>query len=340
MSRYWKICVLGAVLTAGFMGWIYEREAASFPGAASFYPGGGREADVPKSAQVPGPRDRATRSSPSSERLPSPIRFDEAQNLGLLVRAWVNGAGPFTFAIDTGAGSTIISSRIAGQARVSIAPSLRRTKISGLSGSVTVTGDEARIESLAIGSPANLLPGRSPVLVMDNLPRGVDGLLDPTESFSPLGYTIDFPRRELRAFDPRQSPLTLKDDPPGGATVQWVAERGGRRPFVLLGDGRHALVDTGSEFGLAMIDQAVPRSTAKDDGDGYDDTRDVAGGRFGVRRVAPITVNVGALVLEKIPTQIISGGDADTPVILGREALRPFEIVFDPVHHLIQFTPR
>src|ERR1051325_5517669 len=43
--------------------------------------------------------------------LPSPVSFREAEGRGLLVRTWVNGAGPFNFAIDTGAGATILSSR-------------------------------------------------------------------------------------------------------------------------------------------------------------------------------------------------------------------------------------
>ena len=50
-------------------------------------------------------------------RLPSPVSFRESGR-GLIVRAWVNGAGPFDFALDTGAGATILSSRAAGAARV------------------------------------------------------------------------------------------------------------------------------------------------------------------------------------------------------------------------------
>ena len=39
--------------------------------------------------------------------IPSPVTFRESGDRGLLVRTWVNGAGPFTFAVDTGAGATI-----------------------------------------------------------------------------------------------------------------------------------------------------------------------------------------------------------------------------------------
>src|SRR4051812_45374768 len=49
--------------------------------------------------------------------LPAPVNFRETGGRGLLVKTWVNGAGPFTFAIDTGAGATLLSPRAAGDAR-------------------------------------------------------------------------------------------------------------------------------------------------------------------------------------------------------------------------------
>src|ERR1043165_8649351 len=51
-------------------------------------------------------------------RIPSPIHFREVSGRGLLISAWVNGSGPYTFAIDTGAGATILSRRVAEEARV------------------------------------------------------------------------------------------------------------------------------------------------------------------------------------------------------------------------------
>src|SRR5918992_3803040 len=52
--------------------------------------------------------------------LPAPVSFRESDSRGLLVRTWVNGAGPFTFALDTGAGATLLSPRAAGEARVEV----------------------------------------------------------------------------------------------------------------------------------------------------------------------------------------------------------------------------
>jgi len=41
--------------------------------------------------------------------VPQPIRFREDRDRGLLVEAWINGSGPYVFAIDTGAGTSIVS---------------------------------------------------------------------------------------------------------------------------------------------------------------------------------------------------------------------------------------
>jgi hypothetical protein len=43
-------------------------------------------------------------------------------------------------------------------------------------------------------------------------------------------------------------------------------------------------------------------------------------------------------VLRGIPTDILSRVDDDAPVILGRDALYPFKITFDPRRRLIEFV--
>ena len=65
-------------------------------------------------------------------RLPVPVHFQEVEGRGLLVSAWVNGVGEYTFALDTGAGATILSKRVAQQARVLF--NGNQARISGLSG--------------------------------------------------------------------------------------------------------------------------------------------------------------------------------------------------------------
>ncbi|MEK6337190.1 MAG: pepsin/retropepsin-like aspartic protease family protein [Acidobacteriota bacterium] len=264
-------------------------------------------------------------------RIPHPVDFREVSGRGLLVRTWVNGAGPFSFAIDTGAGATLLSPGVASEARVKT-KSGRGTSVAGLSG-VSVTAHEASLDSLAIGESENYLPAKGAAIVTSGLPRDLDGVIDPTEAFSPLGYEIDLPRHEISAFDPHNNPVWLNQQPPEGTVVQWIRENGSRRPFVMLSTGERALLDTGSNLGFAVKDRNERPGPA-----GYE-VRDVGGGRVSARRGAPATISIGSLTLRRVPTDLISGAEADAPVLLGLSALRPFRLRFDPVHRLIEIAP-
>ena len=276
----------------------------------------------------------------SARTLPAPVRFREVKGRGLLVRAWVSGHGPYDFAVDTGAGATIISRRVAAQARVPVYAE-RPVRLSGLSGVRGATAREASLRTLAVGDPGNRLSGRGLVVVADSLPEDLDGVLDPTECFHPLGYVIDFPSETIRAFDPQQSPLRRTDVSPGGAVVPWLTDGVSRRPFVQLAEGRRALLDTGSGFGLAVTPEAARSLGVVGHRRGREGAViDLGRGRVGARRVAPATVHVGPLALRNVPTDLLSGASAGAPVLLGRDALRPFELTFDPVNRLVRFLPR
>jgi hypothetical protein len=193
--------------------------------------------------------------------------------------------------------------------------------------------DDATIKTLAIGDRANTFPGPIDAMVTSGLPNDIDGVLDPTEAFSPLGYVIDIPRLELSAFDPQTTPLSTDNQPSEGAVVPWLRERQSRRPFVQLDNGDRALIDTGSSLGLAIRDSSAANHT------NASLSRDVGGGQITARRVRPTTVAIGSLLLRNIPTDLISGEEADAPVLIGLSALRPFRIAFDPLHRLIEIAP-
>jgi hypothetical protein len=272
-------------------------------------------------------------AAPTEARaIPRPATFREVPGRGLLIRTWVNGAGPFSFAVDTGAGATLLSTRVVDEGQVQIRNG-RRTSIAGLSG-VPVSATAATIRTLAIGDSENYLPARGLAMITSGLPRDIDGVLDPTESFAPLGYVIDIPRHELSAFEPNELPLRIEEQPAEGAVVPWLRESHGRRPFVQLDNGDRALLDTGSSLGLAIKDRDPGARTIS----GYA-IRDVGGGRVSARRARPTTVAVGSLTLRNIPTDLISGAEVSAPVLLGLDALRPFRLRFDPVHRLIEITP-
>jgi Aspartyl protease len=270
-------------------------------------------------------------SSVNESRVPDSVSFREVKGRGLLVQAWLNGTGPYTFAIDTGAGVTLISERTAADARV---PHGGDTiSLGGISGATKRVNSGGIIRTLALGDPENLLPPDRKVLVAQNLPPDIDGILDPTEAYFPLGYSIDMPHRQMEAFNPKVSPLSARMPPPDGTIVHWAGGSRDRRPFVRLGDGRLALLDTGSGFGLA-VSQESRQEVRTNAG-----VRDISGRPVASKRGEPSTVSIGSLTLRSVPTDILFGVEAHSPILLGRDALYPFKIIFDPVNRLIAIQP-
>jgi hypothetical protein len=265
----------------------------------------------------------------------APIRLRDDRDRGLTATAWINGAGPFTFAVDTGAGVSLISRSVVERARLTITKS-RRPLVGGLSTAPIASNQEARLSGLSLGTPNNRISTNAVAAVVPNLPGSIDGILDPTDVFSPLGFSVDLPQRQLRVFDTKTEGLRLSQVPRGGAVVRWVREAGNGRPFVRLSDGRLALIDTGSGFGLAVTDART--SVGRNHGE-VNSRTDLGGGRVQSHEVAPQTVSIGTLVLRNVPTDVLTGVAPETPLILGRRALFPFKITFDPVARLISFEP-
>jgi hypothetical protein len=108
----------------------------------------------------------------------------------------------------------------------------------------------------------------------------------------------------------------------------------------MLDLGRRALLDTGSGFGLAM-NETVARASGIMIGAGRErnGVSDLGGGQIAARRIAPVTVSIGSLVLRRIPTDLVSGVETSAPILLGREALQPFQLTFDPANRLIRLAP-
>ena len=262
----------------------------------------------------------------------APVRLKDERERGLLAQGWINGAGPFVFVIDTGAGVSLISRNVAAQARLPVTKS-RRTLVGGLSTSPIASDEETRVSSFTLGQRNNNVPGSFTAAVVANLPGSIDGILDPTDVFRPYGYSVDIPNQELRVFDTSAQRLRVTDVPKDGAVVRWMREAGSDRPFVRLSDGRLALIDTGSTLGFAVNE---PGRVA---GSNHGITHDLGGGAVQSRRVAPQTVSIGSLVLNKVPTDVLTGVAPGTPIILGRGALFPFKITFDPSSRLIAFEP-
>ena len=264
-----------------------------------------------------------------------PVRLKQSTGRGLLADVWIRGSGPFTFALDTGAGVTLVSRSLVNRAQLQTQPS-GRPLAGGLSAGSIISNQSTSIQQMSIGRRDNQLRTTLTAAVVENLPAGIDGILDPTSAFQPYGYSIDLPNRELRIIDFAGRGLRVQDAPREGAIVKWIKSGGDDRPFVRLGDGRLALIDTGSGFGLAVSDG---RFVSKNHNQQNEVIRDLAGGSISARRVNPVTVSIGVLELKSVPTDFLFGAPAGTPVIIGRDALYPFRLTFDPTTRLIEIAP-
>jgi hypothetical protein len=266
---------------------------------------------------------------------PAPARFRFERERGLLLRVWINGGGPYLFAVDTGAGMNVISQRAVTAAGLST-KTVPTTIIGGLSNAKSSSNRAAIIDRIALEERGNTLPSKQTALVVTNLPPDLDGILDPTEAYAPFGYSIDLPNQRIDAL----MSGTIHPDtrlPGEGTVVPWIRMGNDNRPFVRLADGRTALVDTGSGFGLAVNGQDAV-IIGRDGLRRTEAVRDIGGGTVVSRRVNPTTIAIGDLQLRRIPTDILFGVDKNAPVILGRDALQPFKISFDPQRRLIQFV--
>ena len=277
---------------------------------------------------------RATANVTVTAVQPGPAKFRVERERGLLLAVWINGGGPYLFALDTGAGMNVISQRVVSAARLQTR-TIPTTIIGGLSHARSSSNREAIIDRVALDQRTNTLPSKQTALVVTNLPPDLDGILDPTEAYAPFGYSIDLPNEQITAL-PAGAIHQGARLPDEGAIVPWIRRDNDNRPFVRLGDGRTALVDTGSVFGLAVTGRDAV-IVGRDGVRRTEAVRDIGGGTVVARRVDPTTISIGGMELRRIPTDLLFGVDKNAPVILGRAALRPFKISFDPQRRLIQF---
>lgn len=277
---------------------------------------------------------RQLRGSLGSNYVSRPVHLREVNDRGLLVDVWLNGSGPYVLAVDTGAGVSILRQSIVDRLAVT-SRSSRRPIVGGLSTTPISSNREVTVNTLAIGDRSNVLSGALVAAVADTLPQGIDGILDPN-GISPFGYSIDLTKETLEIFDSTAVHLRETDQPRDGAVVRWIRTKGNEKPLVRLGDGRLALLDTGSSFGLAVSDGVV---VGLNHGGVNKPVRDLGGGTVASRRVKPTTVTIGALELRNVPTDFLTGVAPGTPVLIGRAALYPFRITFDPVSRLIAIEP-
>ena len=121
-------------------------------------------------------------------------RLTRSESRGLLVSLWIQGSGPYKFAVDTGAGTSIVTRDLVSRAKLRTLV-MNRPLVGGLSSGAIHTNQKTTIRQIGLGSPGNEINTTFSAAVVASLPEGLDGLLDPTEAFRPFGYSIDLPNK-------------------------------------------------------------------------------------------------------------------------------------------------
>jgi predicted aspartyl protease len=186
-------------------------------------------------------------TSSAADRTPSiPLRVDARG--GVAVPVVVNGAGPFTFILDTGASRSIVADDLA---RELDAPVVAKSEV------VTSVGSDMRLvvqlASIALAS-AEARAVLAPVLPAANLAllgRGVRGLLG-QDFLSGFNYTLDYRRGRLTWDEP------LACD--GAGAVRMSASEG--RYVVRAETDRGSIVrlvpDSGAEVAVLFRGRTAP----------------------------------------------------------------------------------
>jgi predicted aspartyl protease len=119
--------------------------------------------------------------------VPAPIRFRKSLNL-IFTNVMVNGAGPYDFAIDTGASQTVLSEKLASE--LGLMP-VTTTIMHGVGGTGKVESKVYRIDEMAIGDVKvrNLPVGTFNDPLLTQLADGILG----TAMLSDFVITINFP---------------------------------------------------------------------------------------------------------------------------------------------------
>ena len=162
----------------------------------------------------------------------------------------VNGAGPFTFLLDTGSSHTIVSSELVDRLGLPVVAQARVHTPAGVE-----IGRVVRVELMSIGSASafGLMPSVVSLAQLRATESGVDGVIG-QDFLSAFNFTVDYRRKRLRftaeAEDPQvHLPLVRAGDRslvqlpgnPGDEPVLMVPDTGTEGFVIFERDGRTAL---------------------------------------------------------------------------------------------------
>jgi hypothetical protein len=189
---------------------------------------------------------------------PGEITLSLRSSGAVRVPVGINGAGPFTFLLDTGSSHTIVSSELVDRLSLPVVAQARVRTPAGVE-----MGRVVRVELISIGSASaeGLMPSVVSLARLRERESGVDGVIG-QDFLKAFDYTVDYRRKRLRftaeAEDPHlRLPLVRAGDRslvqlPGSAgddPVLMVPDSGTEGFVVFERNGRTAVrVDPMSQF--------------------------------------------------------------------------------------------
>ena len=152
---------------------------------------------------------------------PDETAFDLRPSGAVRVPVEINGHGPFTFLLDTGASHSTLSDLVAGRLSLAAVAKVRVQTAAGARTRLVV-----RLEHMAIGgaTAAGLMPSVAPQAELEAMEPGIDGVVG-QDFLSAFDYTLDYQRQRLR--------WTAGDD---GERLPLI--RAGQRSLVRLAGGK------------------------------------------------------------------------------------------------------
>jgi len=247
--------------------------------------------------------------------------LDSARRMTVFVK--LNGVGPFSFMIDTGANASVVSSEVVAQLGLSRG---QQVNMHGVAGAELV--DTVKMDTVAVG--ARVKRG----LTMSVLPQmhlGVQGVLG-LDWLGEQGLTLDFARRQMMLGP--SVPMTDSRT----VTVPVRSQRSGLHLIdaQVMGVTTMAYLDTGSTMTIgnaALLEKAVKRRALMPDWADIE-VRSVTGQAIRGRLAAFKRLQLGNLVLMTVPvvfgpvhTFEYWGLSRHPALLIGVDVLHTFESV-------------
>jgi predicted aspartyl protease len=166
---------------------------------------------------------------------PGPIRFQKSLNL-LFAEVMINGQGPFSFVIDTGASQTVFSEQLSLKLGL---PPLTTTVIHGVGGLGKIESRIFRADELKIGDVTvrNLPVGTFSDPLVSSIADGIIG----TSMLSDFVLTINYPENQLELHRAAPAPAENAERIPA-----WYFNNLLLIPLQVNGHTGNFLIDTGA----------------------------------------------------------------------------------------------